>query len=80
MPAMLAKTYEGENPKGWLMSEKLDGVRALWNGRELMTRNGNVILAPGWCTSALPAVSLDGELWAGRGGFQRVLGIIRGTG
>ena len=77
---MLSKTYEGENPKGWLMSEKLDGVRALWNGRELVTRNGNVILAPEWFTAALPAVALDGELWAGRGGFQRVMGIIRGTG
>ena len=75
---MLSKTYEGENPKGWLMSEKLDGVRAIWTGRELVTRNGNVIAAPAWFTSALPTVALDGELWAGRGRFQRAVGIVRG--
>lgn len=80
MPVMRANTYEGENPKGWLMSEKLDGVRAVWNGRGLVTRNGNVILAPEWFTAALPAVALDGELWAGRECFQRVTAIIRGTG
>ena len=77
---MLAKTYEGENPKGWLMSEKLDGVRALWTGRELLTRNGNVIAAPAWFTDALPAIALDGELWVGRGGFQQMMTILRGDG
>lgn len=77
---MLSKTWEGENPKGWMMSEKLDGVRAIWTGRDLVTRNGNVIPAPEWFTAALPALALDGELWAGRGGFQRVMGILRGDG
>jgi len=73
---MLTKTFSGENPKGWLMSEKLDGVRALWNGSELVTRKGNRINAPAWFTAALPPVALDGELWAGRGMFQRVLSIL----
>lgn len=75
---MLSQTYEGQNPKGWLMSEKLDGMRALWNGRELVTRNGNVIAAPAWFLAALPPMALDGELWAGRGKFQRMLSIVRG--
>lgn len=77
---MLAKTYAGQNPKGWLMSEKLDGVRAVWDGSELRTRNGNLIPAPQWFLAALPATALDGELHAGRGRFQRVMSIIRGDG
>ena len=78
MKAMLSNTYEGQNPKGWLLSEKLDGVRALWTGSELITRNGNPIAAPAWFTAALPPIPLDGELWAGRGLFQRTVGIVRG--
>jgi DNA ligase 1 len=45
---MLAQTYDAErdDPSGWLMSEKLDGVRCYWNGSNLYTRNGNKIFAP----------------------------------
>lgn len=77
MKPMLAKTYEDQDPTGWLISEKLDGVRAIWDGETLWTRTGNVIFAPLWFTSALPKVSLDGELWAGRGNFQKAVGIVR---
>lgn len=75
---MLAETYSpAVNPAGWWVSEKLDGVRAYWTGRELLTRNGNVICAPGWFTASLPDFALDGELWIGRGQFQRVSAIVR---
>ncbi len=77
MDVMLAKTYSDQDPSGWLMSEKLDGVRALWNGEQLLTRNGNVIHAPAWFTDALPTIPLDGELWAGRGQFQRTVSAVR---
>ena len=45
---MLAQSYEPETHKceGWLMSEKLDGVRCYWNGKNLYTRNGKSIYAP----------------------------------
>ena len=35
-------------PAGWLMSEKLDGMRGWWDGatRTLFTRNAKVIHAP----------------------------------
>jgi DNA ligase-1 len=33
---------------GWLLSEKLDGVRAYWDGQQLWTKNGNPIYAPEW--------------------------------
>jgi len=59
------------------VSEKYDGVRAYWDGNQLLTRAGNVIRAPGWFTSALTAEQLDGELWIARGQFDQVSGIVR---
>lgn len=78
---MLALKYDGENPAGWLMSEKLDGVRAVWTGRELRSRNGKRFHAPEWFLASLPAgCPLDGELWMGRGMFQATLSTIKKTG
>jgi DNA ligase 1 len=77
MKAMLAKDYVGQDPTGWLMSEKLDGVRALWDGTQFVTRNGNVIHAPAEFRQGLPVIDLDGELWMGRGRFQDTVSIVR---
>lgn len=81
MPApapMLATALHGQiDVAGYLVSEKLDGVRARWDGRRLLTRNGDPIDAPAWFTAGWPAVPLDGELWLGRGGFQRVSDLVR---
>ncbi len=76
---MLAKTFDGkQNVKGWLMSEKLDGVRAIWTGSRLVSRNGNEFFAPAWFTSSLPAgITLDGELYICRQAFQKTVGIVR---
>ncbi|GAB5365483.1 hypothetical protein AAMO2058_001062000 [Amorphochlora amoebiformis] len=67
------------DPKGWHMSEKLDGLRAYYDGDgRLYSRNGNRIHAPKWFTDVLPdGVSLDGELWCGRGRFQEAVSICR---
>ncbi|NLX98606.1 MAG: DNA ligase [Rhodopirellula sp.] len=62
---------------GWWMSEKLDGVRAWWDGRRFLSRQGNVYLAPDWFTAGLPNVPLDGELWLDRKAFQRTVSIVR---
>jgi len=61
----------------YLVSEKLDGVRAFWDGTTLKTRSGNIINAPAWFINRFPAVPLDGELWSGRGTFERLSGIVR---
>jgi DNA ligase-1 len=76
---MLAKVYKEEHPKDYAVSEKLDGVRAIWDGkrRTFLTRQGKVINAPAWFTSALGSVDFDGELFAGRGRFDYVSGAIR---
>ncbi|MCZ8112480.1 MAG: DNA ligase [Betaproteobacteria bacterium] len=65
------------DPAGYLVSEKLDGVRALWDGTRLRFRSGTDIMAPAWFTAALPARPLDGELWLGRGGFEATVGTVR---
>ena len=75
---MLAKHWSAAlNPGDFLVSEKLDGVRAVWDGRILRFRSGRVMAAPGWFTAALPPTPLDGELWLGRGQFDRLSGIAR---
>ncbi len=58
-------------------SEKLDGVRAYWDGQRLLTRSGMTIKAPVWFTASFPEQPLDGELWIGRGQFDLVSGIVR---
>lgn len=62
---------------GWWMSEKLDGVRAYWDGRQFLSRLGNLFHAPDWFVEGLPDVPLDGELWIGRKKFQRTVSIVR---
>ena len=78
MKPMLAKKYDDQNPKGWWMSEKLDGVRAIWTGTKLISRSGKEFAAPAWFTAGLQGdIILDGELWEGRGLFQQTCGKVR---
>ena len=67
----------GRSPQGFSVSEKFDGVRAVWDGQVLRFRSGRVIAAPVWFLSALPRVALDGELWMARGAFDRLSGAVR---
>jgi DNA ligase-1 len=77
-PLLLANVLrEGTDVTQYWVSEKLDGVRAVWNGRELHFRSGNRVNAPAWFTEALPPQPLDGELWLWRGEFDRLSGIVR---
>jgi DNA ligase-1 len=74
----LAQLYGEEvDPAHYWVSEKLDGVRAFWDGRTLRFRSGDTIRAPAWFVAGLPPVALDGELWMGRGAFDRLSGIVR---
>ena len=77
-PVLLAHKWATKhNPAGWWMSEKLDGVRAYWDGKRFLSRQGNEYLAPGWFTRPLPKHPLDGELWIDRKQFQKVVGVVR---
>jgi DNA ligase-1 len=65
------------DPRGFLVSEKFDGVRALWDGRQLRFRSGLPVSAPAWFVDRLPPTPLDGELWLGRGQFEALSGTVR---
>lgn len=79
LPALAhAEAYRaGVDPADYWVSEKLDGVRAVWDGERLRFRSGRPIMAPVWFTQGFPARPLDGELWLGRGHFERLSGIAR---
>lgn len=77
----LANVYQRDiDISQYWVSEKLDGVRAYWDGEKLISRQGNIIPAPTWFLAQLPSsVKLDGELWLERGGFEKLSGIVRTT-
>ena len=77
-PLQLAKVYQaGMDLQGYWVSEKLDGVRAYWDGQQLLSKGGNVIAAPDWFLRDFPDQPMDGELWMGRGRFAQVSGAVR---
>ncbi len=76
-PLLLAKVYQSQdNIRDYWVSEKLDGVRAYWNGRRLISRRGHVFNAPAWFVAGFPQRALDGELWMGRGQFAATLSTV----
>lgn len=81
---LLAHSYDPDkspDPTGWFLSEKLDGVRAIWTGTTFLSRQGNEFFAPPWFTRKLPKnIVLDGELFTKRGGFQECVSIVRTQG
>lgn len=82
---LLANTWSSnasssQDPSGWWVSEKLDGVRAWWDGEHLWSRRGQIWDAPAWFTDVLPCdMTLDGELWIDRDLFDYTSGICRTT-
>lgn len=76
-PLLAKSAPAGIDPRAYLVSEKLDGVRALWDGTTLRFRSGRTVAAPGWFLAALPKLPLDGELWMGRRRFDVLSGAVR---
>lgn len=77
-PLLLAESWDNSaDLSDWWMSEKLDGVRAYWDGKQFLSRQGNVYHAPDWFKEGLPTEPLDGELWIDRKKFQRTVSIVR---
>src|SRR6478609_7967580 len=77
-PLMLAEVYRPGLPLAdYWVSEKYDGVRGYWDGKQLLTRSGQPIAAPAWFTAGWPPTAMEGELWAGRGQFQKAVGTVR---
>jgi DNA ligase-1 len=75
---LLARPWDARNdPSAFLVSEKLDGVRATWDGRALRHRSGRAVAAPSAFVARLPPVPLDGELWLGRSRFDALSAVVR---
>lgn len=71
------KTFSNQaDPTECLVSEKYDGIQGIWDGQNLLTRDGNKINAPRWWLAGLPKRAIVGELWAGRGRFEAVQSIV----
>ena len=79
MKPTLAQPYAGQSPAGYLISEKLDGIRAIWNGSAFISRNGNAFKPPAAFLAAMPEIPLDGELYIGRGQFQATMSAVKST-
>lgn len=77
-PIQLATLYHQDiNIQEYWVSEKLDGVRAYWDGKKLISKQGNIFNAPAWFIKGFPEQPLDGELWINRHQFEQVSGITR---
>ena len=72
-------TFDAEqNCDGATWSEKLDGINAVWDGKTLVSRDGNTFDAPDWFLGSIPeGWTGTGEIWAGRGQFETVLSVVQ---
>ena len=70
------KLLENGSLQGYVVSEKLDGVRALWDGVNLKSRSGKAFSPPKCWAENLPDFALDGELFIARGKFEEVLSAV----
>lgn len=68
--------YKDQNVSGWLASEKLDGVRAYWDGENLLSRQGKKLNAPLSFTKNFPKFALDGELYAKELKFEEIQATV----
>ncbi|KPZ70870.1 DNA ligase [Shewanella sp. P1-14-1] len=80
-PALqLAMRYQTDTDvTQYLISEKLDGVRGYWDGNQMLSRSGRVMILPDWFTADFPKTALDGELWIKQGEFDAVSALARSS-
>ena len=61
------------------MSEKYDGIRALWTGSKMILRTGRQLELPNSFQSGLASITLDGEIWTQRGLHQQAVSLVKST-
>ncbi len=75
---MLPQVYDDRiDVSNWLVSEKLDGVRGYWDGERLLSKNGFAFHPPAEFLYNFPPFELEGEIWGGRGTFQKTVSIVK---
>ncbi len=80
LPLIHGQKYSDQNVTGWLMSEKLDGIRAVWDGKQLLSRRGTLLRPPAAFVRNFPPFPLDGELWSRRNDFEHIVSIVTASG
>ena len=74
----LASHYDANlEVSDYLVSEKLDGVRGYWTGKQMLTRSGRDIALPISFIKGFPDYPVEGELWLGRGQFEQISALVR---
>jgi len=77
-PIQLATSYQQDiKVAEYLVSEKLDGVRGYWDGKQMLTRSGRKIALPADFSAGFPNTVIDGELWLGRDRFEQISSLVR---
>lgn len=76
---LLLSVYKNQDISGFVMSEKLDGVRGYWDSKKLLSRQGKQILAPDFWTQNFPPFAIDGELYTKRDDFENIASIINSS-
>lgn len=72
-----------ENIESYAISEKFDGVRGIWDGKEMFSKNGKKLAIPPCFVEKLAILELkdgefvEGELWADYGKFAEVSSLAR---
>ncbi|OOH85747.1 DNA ligase [Pasteurellaceae bacterium 15-036681] len=74
---MLLEQYENQNISGWVMSEKFDGIRGYWDGKQLLSRQGYPLSPPEYFVKDFPPFAIDGELFSERGKFDEISSTVR---
>lgn len=74
---MLLENYINQDISGWVISEKLDGVRGYWNGKQLLSRQGNPFSVPEYFIAGFPPFAIDGELFSERNQFEHISAVTR---
>lgn len=78
LEVMLPQVYtDNIDVANWLVSEKLDGVRGYWDGQRLLSKNGFAFHPPAKFIHNFPPFALEGEIWGGRGTFQKTVSIVK---
>ncbi len=76
LPSTLQDLHQID-PKEFLVSEKLDGVRAYWNGKELLSKSGKNLHPPKEFIQNFPPFAIDGELFTKQRDFENIVSIVK---
>jgi len=69
--------WGNENPTGWYLSEKLDGVRCIWDGFDMYSTTDEIYDIPSYFIENLPKSPLDGVFYRGKGRLAQSESIVK---